>query len=86
MRQHTTNSLATRVRQHRYNPRSIKKHYEIDHNCIVPPFDVSIKYYKILNSNQNVFELKLTEAIKIQNLRPTINIKFNEMYSILKLF
>ena len=83
---YTTNSLATRVRQHRYNPSSIKKHYEIDHQSIVPPFDVLLKYFKILHSNQNIFELKLTEAIEIQNRRPTINVKFNEMYSILKLF
>ena len=55
---HTTNSLATRVRQHRYNPSSIMKHYEIDHSAIVPPFDVVLRYFKNFTFQPKYFRIK----------------------------
>jgi len=83
---YTTNTLSTRSKQHRYNPSSIYKHYTLDHNMI-PPRDANwIGNFSLLHSYFNNIDLRLAEAIVIKKNNPYINVKYNEMYQLLKLY
>ncbi len=83
---YTTNDLVTRCRQHRYNPSSIYMHYSHDHHTSPPPIDNLIEQFSVIYQDNNVFNLKIVEAIKIKELNPIVNVKYNDFYNILKLF
>ena len=83
---YTTNTLATRCKQHRYSPSSIQQHYSKDHHKKPPPYENLIKNFRIINSYHNKLDLKISEALSIKANNPFINVKYNEMSSILKLF
>ena len=83
---YTTQSLQNRVKQHRRQESSIYKHYTNDHNKLPPIYDEIIKLFSIEYFNEDLHTLKVAEAIHIKALRPYINVKYNELYDVLKLF
>ena len=84
---YTTNKLSTRCSQHRYSPSSIQSHYSHDHQMLQPPKTLDfITNFKILHSYNELISLKIAESISIKQNNPYINIKYNESFSILKLF
>lgn len=83
---YTTNTLSTRCKQHRYSPSSIQQHYSKDHNMNPPSFETLIQNFQIINSRHNKLDLKISEALLIKTNNPFINVKYNEMSSILNLF
>ena len=83
---YTTNDLTTRCRQHRYNPSSIYMHFLHDHHMSPPPINDLIQQFSVLYQDNNHFNLKIVEAIKIKELNPIINVKYNDFYNILKLY
>ena len=83
---YTTNSLATRVKQHRYSSSSIYKNYAFDHSMLPPSFDSFKTCFSIFYSNNNLISIKIAEAIKIKADSPKINVKYNELFDFLKLF
>jgi hypothetical protein len=83
---YTTNTLLKRCKQHRYSSSSINSHYSYDHHMNVPPFDTLINNFSILYSSYCKIDLKIAEAIEIKKNNPYINVKYNESYSLLKIF
>jgi len=83
---YTTNSVMTRCKQHRYSSSSIHTHFHIDHQETPPQGTSLIDSFKILYSSNNLIDLKIVEAISIKTHNPYINVKYNENYSLLKLF
>ena len=83
---YTTNSLLQRCKQHRYNPSSIYSHYNNDHYTNPPNINSFLSNFKIIQSFNNVIDLKIAEALTIKQSRPYINVKYNEAYNILRLF
>ena len=83
---HTTNALATRVRQHRYRQSSIHAHLQSDHQQAPPPYDQFIAQFKIMHSFPVTIDLKIAESLCIKTNNPFSNIKYNELSSFLKLF
>ena len=83
---YTTCTLERRSLQHRYNPSSIFKHYQSEHN-IRPPTPAEItNHFKILHSFHDLVHLRLAEALAIKEQKPFINIKYNEMSNFLNLY
>ena len=83
---HTMQTLSNRIKQHRRVDSSIFKHFEIDHDRIVPQYNNLQTCFKILYSANESIQVKLVEALKIKFERPFINVKFNEMNGPLRLF
>ena len=74
---YTTNKLSERASQHKYNPSKIHLHYKTEHN--INKINNISDNFKVLYTNNNLYSLKIAEAIYIKKFRPDINIKFNEM-------
>ena len=83
---YTTNSLMTRCKQHRYSSSSIHTHFFIDHHETPPAASTFINSFEIIYNSSNPTDLKIVEAINIKKHNPYINVKYNESYSLLKLF
>jgi len=83
---YTTNTIMTRCKQHRYSSSSIHTHFQIDHHETPPAADSLINSFSIIYNSNNLIDLKIAEAISIKLHNPYINVKYNENYSLLKLF
>ena len=84
---YTAQTLANRIKQHKYQSSSICKHYMHDHDKMPPrSFDTFANCFEIIFSSDEVRILKIVEAIKIKADKPIINVKFNELYDFLQLF
>ena len=84
---HTTQHLSNRVKQHRYQSSNICQHYSEAHNMASPPmYDELRQCFRIIFSHYDVNSIKLAEALYIRQFRPSINVKQNELYNVLKLF
>ena len=83
---YTTQTLRNRVKQHRRQESSIYQHYTHDHNILPPSYDEIIQLFSIEFQSSELYNLKVAEAINIKTLRPFINVKYNELYDVLKLF
>ena len=83
---YTTNTLSTRCRQHRYRSSSIYQHFTIDHCMLPPSYDVLVNNFSTIHQFSNTIDLKIAEALEIKKHMPFINVKFNEMSTILNLF
>ena len=81
---YTTNTLRTRIMQHRYKPSKIWKHYTMDHKS--PPTAEIANCFKILFQVGNFNYLRIAESLFIKKLKPDINVKFNEMNECLNVF
>ena len=57
-----------------------------DHNDAPPKYDQLIRSFSILYSSSEIFSVKIAEAIFIKNLKPHINVKYNELYDFLRLY
>ena len=82
----TTNRLSTRIKQHRYKSSSIYKHFYFDHSMLPPQFQNFSQNFECLFSDFNSTNLRISEAIFIKTQNPFINVKYNELYDLLKLF
>ena len=74
------------MKQHRRADSSIHKHYTNDHDKLPPCYDELKGLFKIEFSSNELQTLKVVEAIQIKSVRPYINVKYNELYDVLKLF
>ena len=83
---YTTQTLQNRMKQHRRADSSIHKHYTNDHDKLPPCYDELKGLFKIEFSSNELQTLKVVEAIQIKSVRPYINVKYNELYDVLKLF
>ena len=45
-----------------------------------------LKSFSIAHSTEDLLSIKIAEAILIKNLKPQINVKYNELFDFLKLF
>ena len=78
---YTTLTIGARAKQHRYKPSKIHEHFRIEHNK--SKIDDISEHFKVLYRNHDVYSLRISEALKIREKRPEINVKFNEMANIL---
>ena len=83
---YTTNKLSTRIKQHKYKSSSIYKHFYFDHSMLPPKFEIVSQNFSCLFSDFNPTNLRISEAIFIKSQNPFINVKYNELYDLLKLF
>lgn len=83
---YTTNTLLTRCKQHKYSPSKIHAHFIDDHDMIPPHHNSFINCFKILFSSHNNIDIKIAESLYIKQFKPFINVKYNEAFSLLKLF
>jgi len=83
---YTTNTLLKRCNQHRYNPSSIYRHYNSDHNRPVPISSLFSTQFSVIHSYNNINELRIAEALCIRENRPYINVKYNEMSCCVNLY
>ena len=81
----TTNQLRTCYKQHWYYSSSIYTYYAIDHSSFPPPGNNIIKHFSIAYFTDNL-SLKIAKAIIIRYERPSIKVKYNELYDFLNLF
>ena len=58
----------------------------LDHDMLPPCYDELKGLFKIVFSSNELQTLKIVEAILIKSVRPFINVKYNELYDMLKLF
>ena len=78
--------LRTRVKQHRWKTSSIYKHFTDTHMEEPPLVEDLLKSFSIVHSSEDLLSIKIAEAILIKNLKPQINVKYNELFDFLKLF
>ena len=45
-----------------------------------------LKSFSIVHSTEDLLSIRIAEAILIKNLKPQINVKYNELFDFLKLF
>ena len=83
---HTSKTLRSRIKQHRYSSSSIYQHFINDHNELPPQFDVLSNQFEIVFNSTEILNVKIAEAILIKSKNPYINVKYNELYDFLKLF
>ena len=83
---YTTNSLANRIKQHRYKSSSIYQHFYHDHSMLPPNFESIKNNFEIVFRSNNHLDLRIAEAIEIKSTNPFINVKYNELYDFLGLF
>ena len=83
---YTTQTLQNRMKQHRRADSSIHNHYTHDHDMLPPCYDELRGLFKVVFSSNELQTLKIVEAILIKSVRPYINVKYNELYDVLKLF
>lgn len=83
---YTTNTLATRVSQHRYSSSSIRSHFAYDHQMGAPKQQEFLPHFQIIHSYSDRIDLKIAEALEIRKQNPYINVKYNESYQILNLY
>ena len=83
---YTTNTLLTRCKQHRYTGSSIRSHFAYEHLINPPQTDTLINNFHIIFRTNNILDLKIAESLLIKQHNPFINIKYNENYSLLRLF
>ena len=83
---HTTQHLSNRVKQHRYVTSSIAKHLHNDHNMPVPAYETFKNCFDIIYSSTESIRIKIVEALKIKADRPFINVKYDVLNTLLKLF
>ena len=83
---YTTCTLQNRCKRHRYKSSGICQHYNHDHSMFPPNHDQLINNFKILHSFPNKIDLQLAEAFEIKSKNPIINVKYNELSSMLGLF
>ena len=83
---HTSKTLRSRIKQHRYSASSIYQHFINDHNELPPQFDVLSNQFEIVFNSTEILNVKIAEAILIKSKNPYINVKYNELYDFLKLF
>ena len=84
---HTTQTLRKRAYQHRRTDSSIFKHYWNEHHELdLPLFDEFLSAFSIVYSSNTAIKIKIAEAILIKSERPYINVKYDVLYDMLKLF
>ena len=83
---YTNQMLRTRVKQHRWKTSSIYKHFTETHMEEPPLVEDLLKSFSIVHSTEDLLSIKIAEAILIKNLKPQINVKYNELFDFLKLF
>ena len=83
---YTTNSLANRIKQHRYKSSSIYQHFYHDHSMLPPNFDSIKNNFEVIFRSSDHLDLRIAEAIEIKSKNPFINVKYNELYDFLGLF
>ena len=83
---HTTQTLSSRIKQHRYVSSSITKHFNNDHDMAVPNYNELMQCFSIEFSSNEPIQIKIVEALKIKIDRPYINVKYDVMNNLLKLF
>ena len=80
---YTMNTLTHRAKQHRYAPSKVFEHYAKEHQQ--KPTDI-LDSFEIMYKNSSVKSIRIAEALLIKENMPYINVKYNEMSSILKIF
>ena len=80
---YTMNSLKTRAQQHRYKPSKIHAHFINEHNRKPT---IILDSFSILYKNSSRRHTRIAEAVLIKEKMPFINVKYNEMSAILKVF
>ena len=84
---HTTQTLRNRVSQHRRDGSNIFKHYWSDHHALdLPSTKDFLSSFKIVYSSNVHIKIKIAEAILIKTLRPYINVKYDVLFDMCKLF
>ena len=84
---HTTQTLKNRVSQHRREGSSIFKHFWSDHHELDIPFTKDLlPSFSVLYSSNIPIKIKIAEAILITSMRPFINVKYDVLYDMCKLF
>ena len=83
---YTTCTLLSRCKRHRYKSSGISQHYNHDHSMFPPNHDQLINNFKNFHSFPNKMDLQLAEAFEIKSKNPIINVKYNELLSMLGLF
>ena len=83
---HTLQTLSNRIKQHRRVESSIFQHFSLDHDVNVPPFNELKACFDILYSSNDSICIKIVESLRIKFDRPYINVKYNEMNGICRLF
>ena len=83
---HTMQTLSNRIKQHRRVDSSIFQHFANDHDLRVPLFDELKTCFDIIYSSNESIRVKIVESLKIKFDRPYINVKYNEMNGICRLF
>ena len=83
---HTTQHLSNRIKQHRYVSSSIAKHFHNDHDISVPIFDEFSKCFDVVFSSNETIRIKIVEALMIKTYRTYINVKYDVLNTLLKLF
>ena len=82
---HTACTLRKRSQQHKYSISAIQKHYINDHLLSRVPVNFSDNFI-LLQNFPDICELRIEEAILIQEKLPIINVKYNDMYNSLNLY
>ena len=83
---HTTQSLRNRALQHRRPESSIYRHFQNDHDKLVPDIDTFLPCFSISYMSSEQIRIKIVEALKIKDERPYINIQYDSSNTLLKLF
>jgi hypothetical protein len=81
---HTSNTVSTRAKQHKYSSSKICEHFKNEHD--EKPDDGILNGFHVLYRNSSIRHVKIAEAIYIKRERPFINVKYNEMSSGLHIF
>ena len=81
---YTMNCLITRAKQHKYNPSKIHEHFDTEHKS--KPDSSIIDGFSILYSNNKYKNNRIAEALMIKELKPYINVRFNELATGLQIF
>ena len=78
------NTLTHRAKQHKYAPSKVFEHFDKEHQ--MKPTDDILDSFEIMYTNSSVRCVRIAEALLIKENMPYINVKYNEMSSILKIF
>lgn len=81
---HTSNTVSTRAKQHKYSSSKICEHFKHEHDK--KPDDGILNGFSVLYRNSSIRHVKIAEALYIKRERPFINVKYNEMSSGLYIF